>query len=124
MKLGVLQTKENINDVCLGVELRRKQQNEIIRVLGKRKEILTDILGKTSIIEHRVHILGDRPIRCRPYALPYAVRDEIQEEIQEIIVYPYDSEIVRKSNSLYALPMVVVKKKARSNHNIELITVN
>ena len=80
-------------------------------VLGKREEIFTDIPGKTSTIEHMVHLIDDCPIRCRLYALPYAVRGEIQEEIQEMI----NTGIVRKSNSPYASPMVVVKKKDGSN---------
>ena len=98
LELGVLRPKESISDVCLGVELSREQQNEIMRVLGKREEIFTDIPGKTSIIEHRVHLVDDRPIRCKPYALPYALRGKIREEIQEKI----NTGIIRESNSPYA----------------------
>ena len=111
LELGVLRPKESISDVCLGVELSREQQNEIMGVLRKREEIFTDIPGKTSIIEHRVHLIDDCPIRCRSYALPCAVRGKIQEEIQEMI----NTGIVRESNSPYASPMVVVKKKDGSN---------
>ena len=111
LELGVLRSKESISDVCLGVELSREQQNEIMWVLGKREEIFTDIPGKTSIIEHRVHLIKDRPIRSWPYALPYAVRGEIQEEIQKMI----NTGFVCESNSPYASPMVVVKKKDGSN---------
>ena len=73
----VLEPKESTSDVCLELESNREQQNEIMAVSGKHEEIFTDIPGKTSIIEHRVHLVDDRPIRCRPYALPYAVRGEI-----------------------------------------------
>ena len=58
-----------------------------------------------------MHLVDDRPIRCRSYALPYAVRGEIQEEIQEMI----NTGIVSEYNSPYASPMVVVKKKDGSN---------
>ena len=80
-------------------------------VLGKREELFTDIPGKISIIKHRVHLNNNRPIRCRPYALPYAIRGKIHEEIQEMI----NTGIVRESDSPYASPMVVVKKKDGSN---------
>ena len=93
------------------MELSREQQNEITRVLGKREEVFTDIPGKTSMIEHRVHLVDDRPIRYRPYALPYAVQGKIQEEIHEMI----NIGIVHKSDLPYASPMVVVKKKDGSN---------
>ena len=78
LEIGVLQPKENINDVCLRVELSREQQNKIVEVLSTREELFTDIPVKTSIVKHRVHLVDDRPIKCRLYALPYAVRGEIQ----------------------------------------------
>ena len=58
-----------------------------------------------------MHLVGDRPITYRPYALFYAVRGEIKEEIQEMI----NTGIVRESDSPYASPMVVVKKKDGTN---------
>ena len=111
LEFGVLRSKESISDLCLGVELSREQQNEILGVLGKRKKVFTDNPGKISTIKHGIHKGDDRPIRCRPYALPYAVRGKIQEEIQEMI----NTGIVLESDSPYASPMVVVKKKDGSN---------
>ena len=85
LEWGVLRPKENTSNVCLGLELSREQQNEIMGVLGKREEIFINIPGKTSIMELRVHLADDHPIRCRPYALPYAVEGEIKGEIQKMI---------------------------------------
>ena len=114
LELGGLRPKVSICVVCLGVELSREQRSEITEVLGRLKKIFTDIPGNTSIIEHRVHLKDDRPIRCKPYALPYAVREEIQEEIQEMI----NTGIVRKSDSPYVSPIVVVKKKKDGSNRI------
>ena len=44
LELGVLRLKESISNVCLGVELSREQQDEIVGVLGKHQIIFTDIL--------------------------------------------------------------------------------
>ena len=121
LEIRVMQPKESIRDVCLGVELSREQQNEIMGVLGKRGKIFTDIPGKTSTIEHRVHLVDDRPIRCRLYALPYDVRGEIQE-VHEMI----NTGIVRDSDSTFASPMVVVKKDGSNRICVEyrkLITI-
>ena len=79
-------------------------------VLDKR-EIFTDIPGKTSIKEYSVHLVDGCLISCRLYALRYAVRREIQEKIQEII----NTGIVHKSDSPYTSWIVVVKKKDVSN---------
>ena len=100
--LGVLRRKESVSDVCLEVELSKEQQNEIMRVLDKREEIFTYIPGKTSIIKHKVHLVEDRPISCRPYAFPHAVQGEIQKEMQEMI----NAGIVRESDSPYASPII------------------
>ena len=44
-----------------------------MEVLDKR-EIFTDIPGRTSIIEHRMYLVDDPQIRCMPFALPYALQ--------------------------------------------------
>ena len=100
-----------INDVKWTVKLSKEQQNKIIGILGKREEIFIDIPGKTGIIENKVHLVDDRPIRCTPYALPYVVQREIQEEIQGMI----NAVDIRESDYPYASPMVIVKKKDGSN---------
>ena len=77
------------------------------------------------MIEHKIDLTDDRPIRCKPYPLPYAKRDEIREEIKNMMV----TGIVRESSSLYASPLVLVKKKDGSNRmcvdyrNLNLVTV-
>ena len=111
LDLGVLRQKECNSNVCLEVKLSREQQNYIIGVLGKREKIFADFPGKANIINYRVHLVNDLPISCKPYVLPYAVRGEIREEIQEII----NTGIVRESNSPYASPIVLVKKKDGCN---------
>ena len=80
LELGVLRPKENISDVCLGVELSKEQQNKIMGVLGIREKNFNDIPGKTSIIEHKVHLVDDCPIRYRPYAMHFLM---LHEEISK-----------------------------------------
>ena len=77
------------------------------------------------MIEYKIDLTDDRPIRCKPYPLPYAKRVEIREEIKNVI----DTGIVRESSSPYASPLVVVKKKDGSNRmcfdyrKLNLVTV-
>ena len=111
LELVGFQQKESIRDVCLGIHLSVRQQDEIMRVLGKYEEIFTEVPGKANIIEHKIDLTDDRPIRCKSYALPYAVREDIREEIKNMM----ETEIVRESSSPYASPLVIVKKKDGSN---------
>ena len=77
--LVTFQSKESIQDECVGAELSGEQRNEVMEVLRKYEEIFTEIPGKVSVIEHKIDLTDNRPIRCKPYPLPYAKRSEISE---------------------------------------------
>ena len=123
--LVTFQSKQSIQDMCVGAELNGEQRNEVLEVLRRYEEIFTKIPGKASVIEHKIDLTDDRRIRCKPYPLPYAKRGEIREEINNMM----DTGIVRKSSSPYASPLVVVKKKDGSNRmcfdyrKLNLVTV-
>ena len=72
------QSKESIQDVCVGAELNGEQRNEVMEVLRRYEEIFTEIPGKASVVEHKIDVTDDRPIKCKPYPLPYAKRGEIR----------------------------------------------
>ena len=88
-------------------------------------KFFTEIPGKANVIEHKIDLTDDRPIRCKPCSLPYAKRGEIRDEIKNMM----DNGIVRESSSPYASPLVVVKKKDGSNRmcvdyrKLNLVTV-
>ena len=123
--LVTFQSKESIQDVCVVAELNGEQRNEVMEVLRRYEEIFAKIPGKVSVIEHKIDLTDDRPIRCKPYLLPYAKRGEIREEIKNMM----DTGIVKELNSPYASPLVVVKKKDGSNRmcvdyrKLNLVTV-
>ena len=85
-----------------------------MEVLRRYEEIFTENPGKASVIEHKIDLIDDRPMRCKPYPLPYAKRGEIWEEIKNMM----DAGIVRESSSPYASPLVVAMKKDGSNRMI------
>ena len=96
-----------------------------MKVLRRYEEFFTETPGRARVIEHKIDLTDDRPIRCKTYPLSYAKRDEIQEEIKNMM----DTGIVRESSSPYASPLVVVKKKSGSNRmcidyrKLNLVTV-
>ena len=89
--LVTFQSKESIQDVCAGAEYNGEQRDEVMEVLRRYEEIFTEIPGKASVIEHKIDLTDDRPIRCKPYALPYAKRGENM----------MNTGIVRESSSPY-----------------------
>ena len=61
---------------------------------------------KNNVIQHRVKLTDDTPIRCKPYPLPHAIREELRNEVDSMIVMG----VVRPSTS-----PLTVKKKDGSN---------
>ena len=76
--LVTFQSKESIQDVCVGAELNGEQLNEVIEILRRYEEIFMEIPGKASVIEHKIDLTDDHAIRCTPYPLPHAKRGEIR----------------------------------------------
>ena len=74
------------------------------------KDVLTDIPGKTILIQHAVVLKSDTPIYKKPYIMPYSLRQKVQEEVQNML----QAGIIEKSNSAYAAPIVIVQKKDKS----------
>ena len=74
-------------------------------------EIFSDRPGDTNLAEHRIDLTSDVPVRQTPYAVPFALKSSLKKELQQM----EDLGIIRRSDSPYASPVVVVKKKDGSN---------
>ena len=83
----------------------------MIDTLVRYTEVFSDIPGKTDMIEHKIEITDNNPVSSRPYPLPYAMRKNLKREIQEML----SVGIIRESNSPFASPIVIVKKKDGSD---------
>ena len=111
MELANCHQKETIQDVKLGIELTKTQQDEMLNTLSRHKEVFSNIPDKTNMIKHKIELTENNPIKSRPYPLPYAMRENLIEEIEDML----SLEIIRESNSPFASPIVIVKKKNGSD---------
>ena len=57
--LVTFQSKESIQDVCVGAEFNGEQRNEVMEVLRRYEEIFTEIPEKASVIEHKIDLTED-----------------------------------------------------------------
>ena len=83
-------------------------------VVELRERLITlkiDKPGSISLVEHSIKLTSDVPVRSKPYSVPYGVRESLGSDIQEM----QDLGLIRVSNSPYASPVVIVKKKDGSN---------
>ena len=79
IKLANCHQKETVQDVKLGVELTKTQQEEMMNTLSRHKEDFSDIPGKTNMIKHKIELTENNPVRSRPYPLPYAMRENLKK---------------------------------------------
>ena len=106
-----LRAKETINDVDVNPDLPEKQKAEVLTILNEFKDVITDVPGNTNVEEHKIRLTTETPVRSRPYPVPHALREEIKTETKMML----DSGIIEPSNSPFASPVVLVKKKDGSN---------
>ena len=101
----------SIEYVSINDQLSSDQKCQLTQLFQSFPEIFSDNPGKTSLVEHKIDLTTDEPIRSHIYPMPYTVRNDIQNEIKSMI----DLDIIEPSNSPYASPIVLVKKKDSSN---------
>ena len=65
-------------------------------------------VGRTSLVSHKIDTAGDqKPIEQQPRRLPLAKADIAEEAIEGM----HEQGIIETSNSPWAAPIVLVKKK-------------
>ena len=111
MELANCHQKETVQDVKLGIELTKTQQEEMMNTLARHTEVFSNIPRKTNIIEHKIELTDNNPVRSWPYPLSYAMRKNLKRGIQDML----SLGVIRESNSPFASPIVIVKKKDGSD---------
>lgn len=106
LHLPPLSSKETTKDVSISPNLDNTQVQEVKRMLGNFRDVLTDIPGKTTLGEHAIRLTDTEPVRCKPYPTPHALRAEVQKEVDAML----EMGIVTKSTSPYASPLTMVVK--------------
>ena len=97
---------ETAADVVINEALNEGQTNEVKCLLTKFTDVMSDVPGRTNVIECDIKVTTDEPIKTKPYPLPFATRETVQAEIQKMI----QLGVVEPSNSPYSSPVVLVPK--------------
>lgn len=72
-------------------------------------------LGQTDLVSPQIKLAHDHAIQCKPYKTPHAVREYAQTEIRKLL----EANIIEKSTSSYAFPVLFVKKKTAENQELK-----
>ena len=118
-------SKESVADVQVASTLSEEQRDQMNELLERYSSVFTDQPGATSMIQHKIVLKSDQPVRIKAFPLPYSVRSDLNKDIAEML----EMGIIQESTSPYASPVVIVKKKDGSNRicvdyrNLNKITV-
>ena len=81
----LLVAQEGLEDVVINDALKVSQKEEIKTMLQTFDDVLIDVPGKTSLIQHDVKLNSDTPVSKKAYILPYALRDKVKKEVQDMV---------------------------------------
>lgn len=103
--------EETWRDVHLPETLNDAQKEDLTKLIQKFQQIFTDQPGCTNVIQHHIKLTSNQPVRSKPYKVPFALRQSLREDIANML----KMKVIRRSQSPYASPVVVVKKPDGTN---------
>lgn len=100
-----------MDEIVVGSEVTHEQKTELWNILNRHREVIAKNIheiGKTDLIEMDIEEKPEsRPVMCKPYK----TTQEEREKIREIVGEWKEAGIVTETNSPYASPVLLVKKK-------------
>ena len=111
LELGNYLSTESFEDVKYGDGLIKEQMVEVVGLVREFAGVFTDLPGTTTLVSHHIRLMTDVPVSSKPYVVPYSVRKSLQMDIHKMI----EMKVIRRSESSYASPVVVVRKRDGTN---------
>jgi len=99
-------TKNNI-EKQVNPMLEDEKKIYLSQVLEQFNDVFSPNPGNAKIEKHKIQVTSSDPIVCKAYSVPFTLRKQLKEELENLL----KERIIRKSNSPYASPLVIVVKK-------------
>ena len=102
--------RENTGIKPQNTSLTKDQQKQIDKILKEYEDIFAKDkkdLGRTFIVKYQIDTGEEKPIKMRAYRVGPKEREIIKEEIKKML----EKGVIRESQSDWASPVVLVKKK-------------
>lgn len=100
----------NITDIDIGTNLTADQKSKLLGLIHSYDDIMSkheSDTGLTDVMEHSINTGDAAPINQRPYRLSFSERSQVQKLVSEYM----DAGFITESDSPWACPIVIVKKK-------------
>src|SRR6218665_2365700 len=69
----------------MGPDLTEDQKREVENLLEEFQDIFSDVPGRTNLVQHRIQLTSNVPVRKKLYPVPYAMRKELDKETDNMI---------------------------------------
>lgn len=99
----------NINDICVG-PLSESEHKSLIETLTEYRHCFassTNELGCSKLVQMNITLTTAQPVHHRPYRLAHSEQAVVKSKVAELL----DAGIIKESESNYASPVILVKKK-------------
>ena len=111
LDVGNYLSTESFKDVKYGDGLIKEQRVEVVGLVREFAGVFTDLPGTTTLVSHPICLMTDVPVSSKPYVVPYSLRKSLQTDIHKMI----EMKVIRRLESPYASPVVVVRKRDGTN---------
>jgi hypothetical protein len=105
---------ETWQDVRINPELSESDKTKLWTLVEEYGDIFSDVPTPTNLIKYDIKLKSDEIIREKPYKIPVHLVDAVDRELKAML----DNGWIEKSDSSYASPMVIVKKRDSNNLRI------
>ena len=100
------------SDQGIKTTLSHPQSNQLERLQNEFGDVIQDISGKTTMVEHMLSTGDSLPIRLPPYWLAHTAQETLCEEIKTLL----EQAIIEPSKDIWAAPIVLIPKKDGTTH--------
>ena len=106
IKNSPIDSKLNLNELDVSSEYRP----QIEKLVKKNCDLFASNdseLGHTDVVKMKIDTGDAKPIKMRPYRTPLKNREVIDKALEEML----EAKVIRRSNSPWSFPVVIVDKK-------------
>lgn len=99
-----------IDQINIDKSITQEDRDKLLLVLNQYRDcfaLTPGELGLTPVTQMQIKLNDDTPVSYRPYRLPFSERRVVQGIVDDLL----DNGIIQESNSAYASPIVLVRKK-------------
>ncbi|XP_060605940.1 uncharacterized protein K02A2.6-like [Ruditapes philippinarum] len=98
---------ETYKDVQVNPDLQTDCKTQIATLLKKFSDVLTDIPGNTSLVQHDIKLTTSEPVRTKGYPIPFHSQQIVKEEVDKML----ELGVIEPSNAPFSSPIVLIRKK-------------